>query len=183
MITLISLFTAAPAATDVTIPLGNSIFNLPGFTPITNIGAYVSQIVGLFLIVASLATLVYLVMGGVQWIMAGSDKSKVSEARDRLTNAIIGLAIVAASWAVFILLNYFFGLGLVGGTGSTGSTGGTGGNTPGTATMCAGNIPIGSCGNRTYNANPYRCLAAGSTCTANGSSYSYPFLCPDNTCP
>ena len=107
MITLMPLFTA------VTIPLENAINSIPGFTPVTNLGAYVSQIVALFLIIASLATLIYLVFGGIQWITAGSDKAKVSEARDRLTNAIIGLTIVAASWAVFLLLNYFFGLGLV----------------------------------------------------------------------
>jgi hypothetical protein len=59
-----------------------------------------------------------MVLGGIFWITAGGDKGKIEEARERITGAVIGLAIVASSWAVFLLLNHFFGLSLVGGNNS-----------------------------------------------------------------
>lgn len=64
-------------------------------------------------IVGGLALLLFIAWGGLQWITAGGDKTKVDEARARLTNAVLGLAIVAAAWAIFKLVNYFFGLNIV----------------------------------------------------------------------
>lgn len=98
---------------------------------ITDLGSYTSNIVALMLTVAGLATFLYLGYGGVQWIMASGDSSKLEEARGKITNAIIGLAITAASWAIFLLLNHFFGLGLAGGTSTGGGNGNSGGGNSG----------------------------------------------------
>jgi hypothetical protein len=54
-------------------------------------------------------------LGGIKYITAGGDKGKVEEAKTSITHAITGLTIVAASWAIFLVLNHFFGLGMVGG--------------------------------------------------------------------
>lgn len=80
----------------------------------TNIGDFISRVVSALLIVAALATFIYLVYGGLSWIMSGGDKAKVQEARDRITNAVIGLGIVATAWAIFLLIDYFFGIGITG---------------------------------------------------------------------
>lgn len=64
------------------------------------------------ILVAGLATFMYLVYGGIQWIMAGTNKGKLEEARNKITNGIIGLAIVASAWAIYLLIDYFFGIGL-----------------------------------------------------------------------
>lgn len=121
------------------------------FQIVTNLGDYVSAIVALFLIIASIATLAFLVWGGIQWITAGSDKNKLEEAKSRLTNAVVGLAIVAASWAIFLLLNYFFGLGIAEGTpdGDGGSGGGLCSSS--SAAQCQGQDPGDPChdGNQT----------------------------------
>lgn len=158
---------------------------LGNFAVITDFGDFVSSVLNVILIIASIATLLYLVWGGLNWIMAGGDKTKVEEARNRITNAVIGLLIVAASWAIFLFINWFLGLGVVGVSGLTGGTGsGTSDGTGGTSTTCANNIAIGACGQRTFNGDWYRCLPANSTCSTSGSSYPYPFLCLDNaTCP
>jgi hypothetical protein len=78
----------------------------------TDLGSFVSKSFSAVLLVAGLATFMYLVYGGVQWIMSGGDKGKLEEARAKLTNGIIGLAIVASAWAIYLLLDYFFGIGL-----------------------------------------------------------------------
>jgi len=53
-----------------------------------------------FILVGGLAFLIYFVIGGIQWILAGDDKNKLEGARNRMTNGLIGIAILAASVAV-----------------------------------------------------------------------------------
>ena len=62
------------------------------------------------LIVAILFVFAMLILGGYGWITAGGDKTKVEEARTRITNAIIGLAIIASAWALITVLAQFFGV-------------------------------------------------------------------------
>lgn len=78
----------------------------------TDLGSFVSKVFSAVILVAGLATFGYLIYGGLQWIMSGGDKGKLEEARAKITNGIIGLAVVASAWAVYLLLDYFFGIGL-----------------------------------------------------------------------
>lgn len=78
----------------------------------TDLGSFVSKGFSAIILVAGLATFGYLVLGGINWITAGGDKGKLEEARNKITNGIIGLAIVASAWAVYLLLDYFFGIGI-----------------------------------------------------------------------
>lgn len=78
----------------------------------TDLGTFVSKGFSAIILVAGLATFAYLILGGITWIMAGGDKGKLQESRDRITNGIIGLAIVASAWAIYLLLDYFFGIGI-----------------------------------------------------------------------
>jgi len=76
----------------------------------TVIGSLISNIVGLLFMFAFLLTLLYLLMGGLQWITAGGDKTQLESARNKITNAIVGLIIVAAAYAIFTLVGQFLGL-------------------------------------------------------------------------
>ncbi|MFZ2199748.1 MAG: hypothetical protein WAV40_03090 [Microgenomates group bacterium] len=78
----------------------------------TDLGTFVSKSFSAIILVAGLATFMYLIYGGLQWIMSGGDKGKLEEARSKITNGIVGLAIVASAWAVYLLIDYFFGIGL-----------------------------------------------------------------------
>lgn len=77
-----------------------------------DLGTFISKSFGGILLVAGLATFLYLIYGGVEWITSGGDKGKIEEARSKITNGIIGLAIVASAWAVFLLVIYFFGINI-----------------------------------------------------------------------
>lgn len=81
---------------------------------ITDIGLFISRAISVALMVAAIAVFAFLVWGGIQWITSGGDKGKVEEARGRITNALIGLAIVAAAWAIMNLVSYFFGVDVLG---------------------------------------------------------------------
>lgn len=78
----------------------------------TDLGSFVSKGFSAIILVAGLATFGYLIYGGFTWITSGGDKGKLEDARSKITNGIIGLAIVASAWAVYLLLDYFFGIGL-----------------------------------------------------------------------
>lgn len=68
----------------------------------------INKIVGFgiraFLIFAALVTLVYLFWGSYDWITSGGDKEKVSKARQKITNALIGLILTVAMLALFNLV-------------------------------------------------------------------------------
>ncbi len=73
-------------------------------------------IVNILLFVAFIAALIFLVYGGIRWILSGGDKEGTAKAKGTVTAALIGLAIVLASW---LLVNIV--LGLFGLTNKTGS--------------------------------------------------------------
>lgn len=77
-----------------------------------SLGSFVEKSFSAIILVAALASFLYLVYGGVQWITSGGDKGKLEEARGKLTSSMVGLAIVASAWAIFKLVDYFFGIGL-----------------------------------------------------------------------
>ena len=77
-----------------------------------DLGTFVSKSFNAILLVAALATFLYLIYGGIEWITSGGDKGKIEEARNKITSGIVGLAIVASAWAVFLLVTYFFGINI-----------------------------------------------------------------------
>jgi len=85
--------------------------------PITNpivpsfeLGTLIGSLMGVAFIIAGILTLLYLALGGLQWIGSGGDKAGMESARGRITNALIGLTITAASWAIITLVTQFLGL-------------------------------------------------------------------------
>lgn len=108
IIPLLTLVTSAYAQT-VEIPT-------PVNVPDVQIGNVISAVVGVLLIVAAIAAFLFLILGGIQWITSGGDKAGMEAARNRITAAIVGLIIVAAAWAIMLLIGQFIGFNLLGGT-------------------------------------------------------------------
>ena len=74
------------------------------------VGSIISSLVGGFLILSFIATLLYMLLGGFDWITSGGDKTKLQSARDKITNALVGLIVVGASWAVMMIVGNFTGI-------------------------------------------------------------------------
>lgn len=72
-------------------------------------GKLVSSLVGGFLFFCVIFAMMYLLLGAMSWITSGGDKTKLEDARNKITNAIIGLVIVAAAWAIMILVGNWLG--------------------------------------------------------------------------
>src|SRR3989339_1268341 len=97
---------AAPGAPELSI-------GKPDNVAITNIGTLIKGAVQGALLVSALLVFVFLIWGGIQWISSGGDKTKTQEARDRITAALVGLAVVASAWAVMLIIQYFFGISVL----------------------------------------------------------------------
>lgn len=95
---------AMAAISDITVK--------PGTGYATDFGRMFGAVLNVVMLMA--AILVFCLsdfFGGIQWITSGGDKGKAEEARNKITAAIIGLIIVAASYAVINLVVNFLGFG------------------------------------------------------------------------
>jgi len=78
----------------------------------TDLGSIITNLINIAIIFAALGTLVYLLLGGINYMTAGGDKQKAEDAQKTITNAVIGLVLVAAAYAIFRLLDSVIGTGL-----------------------------------------------------------------------
>lgn len=70
--------------------------------------------ISLMIIVAIVLSLFFLVWGGTQWAASGGDKGKITQARARITYAVIGLIVAVSAFFVINVLGHFFGVELLG---------------------------------------------------------------------
>lgn len=82
----------------------------PNNVVITDLGRFISSLVGVALIIAALMVFGFLILGGIEWITSGGDKGKTESARNKITAAVVGLAIVAAAYAIMQVIGFFFGI-------------------------------------------------------------------------
>lgn len=73
-------------------------------------GILFSGIIGVAMVIAVILVFVYLIWGSIEWITSSGDKGKTEGARNKISNAIVGILILAASIAVFTLLEKFLGI-------------------------------------------------------------------------
>ncbi len=90
-------------AQEITNPALGSVVR--GLSPGQGLAFYIAQLWRTVVIVGGLAVMLYLIWGGIQWLMAGGDKGKIDEAHHKITNSLIGLGVLVASYAVI----YFVG--------------------------------------------------------------------------
>ena len=95
---------------NITPKSGSSLSSLSNLT----VGGIVSGAISLILIIVALVFFFILVIGGLKWITSGGDEKKVATARAQITNALIGLVIVFAAWAIMKLIGTVFGIDIVG---------------------------------------------------------------------
>ena len=72
----------------------------------------ISVVISLLIVAASVIFFLWLVLGGIKWIMSGGDKTKTEEARSQITAALIGLVIVFSAWAIAQLIVTVFGVNI-----------------------------------------------------------------------
>lgn len=71
---------------------------------IPTLGDLLTFIIRGFFIIAGLMALLYLLLGGLTWVTSGGNKENVDKARDKITNAIIGVIVIIATLAIIATL-------------------------------------------------------------------------------
>lgn len=81
----------------------------PGKGFASDIGLLINSVLSFVMVIAALLVFFYLIWGGIEWITSGGDKGKTENARNKITAAVIGLVILAASYAILLLILNFLG--------------------------------------------------------------------------
>lgn len=82
-------------------------------TPGAGLAFYIAQLWKTVIVVGGLAFLLYTVWGGIEWMMAGGDKNAIEEARHKITNSLIGLALLVATYAIVSFIGAAFKIDLL----------------------------------------------------------------------
>lgn len=83
----------------------------------SNGGTIIAQLVVIIwqtlLALAGILVILWFVYGGISWLTAGGSKEQVENARNRIINAVIGLAILFATFAIVNWLGPAIGFDLL----------------------------------------------------------------------
>ncbi len=81
----------------------------PGTGFATSFGGMMNGLISFVMVIAAVLVFFYLIWGGIEWITSGGDKGKTESARNKITSAVIGLIVIAASYAILTLALNFLG--------------------------------------------------------------------------
>lgn len=76
----------------------------------TTLGNFVGNVLLLVFGLGLLVVLVMLIWGAFEWITSGGDKEAVGKARNRIINALIGMAVLAIAFALARVAGQFTGI-------------------------------------------------------------------------
>jgi hypothetical protein len=103
--------------------LATSLGTLEGLGPLGKVGSkdqavtrfneVVSLVIGFLTVVAGLWFVFQFLSGAIGWLSAGGDKAKLQAAQGRITQAIIGLAVVIAAIFIIDLVGTLLGLNIL----------------------------------------------------------------------
>jgi len=74
------------------------------------LASIMSKVIGVMTIGAGIWFLFQAIIAGYNFMSAGGDKTRIENARQRLTNSLIGIAIVVAAYGLLALIGSFMGI-------------------------------------------------------------------------
>jgi hypothetical protein len=94
----------------VTNPAAGSLGESSGAEDGSKFVSYVVYLWKVSINLGALAVIAFFIFGAVEWMTAGSDTKKTESARNRMTNAVVGLIILVASFTLISFISkVFFG--------------------------------------------------------------------------
>jgi len=86
---------------------------LRGLTGSEFFSTFIPRAVGLIFVVGGILFFFMFVVGAIQWITSGGDKTALEGARGKITNALIGIILLLVSFAIIRLIQTFFGVDIL----------------------------------------------------------------------
>lgn len=74
---------------------------------------FIPAAINLAFVIGAIIFVFMLITGGIQWISSGGEKTALESARSRITNALVGLIILFAAYAVLNFVGRFFGINIL----------------------------------------------------------------------
>src|SRR5688572_15356673 len=84
-----------------------------GVNAFSNLEILVSNIIGLLTVLGGLFFVFFFVLAAFQWITAGGDSGKIEKARGQMTQGILGLVVLVASYGIIGLIGSIVGIRLL----------------------------------------------------------------------
>lgn len=163
-----SIITPVHAQEEIELDIGTEAKtqNLPGSAntdpeaPGGGFAKLIGSLMSFVMTIAAILAFFYMLWGAVEWISAGGESGKLEKARQKITQSIIGMVVLSAVTAIFMMLQQFLGIcvlpffgrcassgsGVVfvgGGGGSGGGGNGGGGSCGGVYAKCNGvDLPV-----------------------------------------
>ena len=80
---------------------------------LSTLETWISDIIGVITILATLFFIVYAFIAAFNWITAAGDKNKIEKAKDRLVWSTLGLILIVATYAIIGFIGGIIGLELL----------------------------------------------------------------------
>lgn len=77
---------------------------------LSDLNSIFASLLNVALAAVGIAVVVMFVIGGYQFLLAGSDKDASARARHTLTSAVIGLILALSAWIILSLFGTFLGV-------------------------------------------------------------------------
>lgn len=78
--------------------------------PIKTLDQFLPKLLQTAIIMGSIFTFIWLLWGGVEFVIAGADPERSKSAKNKITQAIVGLGLLASVWVLWRLVTYFLGI-------------------------------------------------------------------------
>jgi hypothetical protein len=103
---VVILLPGIAGAVEFNNPAGNFLIDLtrPGINQTNTFAGLLTYLIRLVLTIVGLVAIVFIMLGGFQYITARGDEEKASAGKKTLTNAIIGLVIVILSYMIVAVI-------------------------------------------------------------------------------
>ena len=79
-----------------------------------SIGGILGAILNVVFYVGIAFSVIFLILGGIQYMMAGGDETKIAGARGQITNAILGFVVVIAAFSMKAIIKNLIGVDVTG---------------------------------------------------------------------
>lgn len=86
---------------------------LSGKTGVSFVQSLIPALVGLIFAIGALVFFFVMITGAIQWITSGGEKGALEAARGKISNAIIGIVVLLATFAIIKLIENFFGINIL----------------------------------------------------------------------
>ena len=80
---------------------------------LANFDLILSNVLGLFTIFGGIFFVIYFLIAGIQWISSGGDSGKLTEARNKIIQGVIGLIILVAAYGIIGLIGTIVGIDII----------------------------------------------------------------------